>query len=62
MYHTHVQCIGIKELFNNMFKMGVASVMTKVDEVGPPDATDTLFERGHYTLFDTKGNIFDKGK
>ena len=60
--HAHVQCIGVKEMFITQFKMGVARIAFKIDEVGPPDATDTLFERSHYTLFDTKGNIVEKGK
>jgi len=42
--------------------MGVSRVELKVDELGPPDATDTLYERSHFTFFDKEGNLLDKGK
>ena len=53
---------GVRKLLDSIFKMGVGSVALKIDEVGPCDATDTLYERSHYTFFDVQGKIIDKGK
>lgn len=52
----------VKKVINSFFQTDVGSVVIKIDEVGPSDATDTLYERSHYTFFDMKGNIIDKGK
>ena len=44
------------------FEMGSGSIEVKMDELGPPDATDTLYERSHYVIFDKEGNMMDRGK
>ena len=54
--------VDVKNMLTAIFEMGVSSVVLKIDEVGPPDATDALYERSHYTFFDKQGKIFDKGK
>ena len=44
-------------------KMGAASVLLKIDEVGPMGTTgDSAYERSHYTFYDKDGKVFDHGK
>ena len=45
-----------------VYEKGVDSIEIKVGEVGPPDGTDTLYERSHYTLSDKEGNLIERGK
>jgi len=49
-------------MFAAFFEMGISHVELKIDEMGPPDATDTLYERSHFTFFDKEGNLLDEGK
>jgi len=51
-----------KKIYIAFFEMGFGSIEVKMDELGPPDATDTLYERSHFTFFDKEGNMMDRGK
>ena len=50
------------KVFSGVMTAGAKSVLLKIDEVGPLDATDTAYERSHYTFYDKDGAIFDHGK
>lgn len=53
---------GAASVFAGAMKSGVKSLLLKSDEVGPLDASDTAFERGHYTFYKADGTVIDQGK
>ena len=63
--HTHnTSCAwpGVVGVFDGVMKMGAATMHLAIDEVGPMGAGDTDFERGHFTLYDKDGKVFDEEK
>ncbi len=59
--HVHT-CTGASGVFGGAMTSGVKSVLLKTDDVEPLNATDTAYERGHYTFFKEDGSIADVGK
>ena len=49
-------------VFGGAMNAGADSVKLEIDEVGPMDSSDTIYERSHYTFLKKDGSDFDKGK
>ena len=41
---------------------GAKKVLLTIDEVGPMDGGDTIYERSHYCFYKSDGSVFDQGK
>ena len=50
-------------MFQGVMTAGAATVVLKVDEVGPLDANIGMaYERSHYTFYKKDGSVFNHGK
>ena len=49
-------------MFSKEFDQGLVKATLKTVEVGPEDAKDAAFERGHYSFFDKADKEVDNGK
>ena len=53
---------GVKKALKNVFDLGVVEISHMLEEVGPADAHDRAYHRGHFTIYDKEGSIVLKGK
>ena len=49
-------------MFGSVMKAGAKTVKLEIDEVGPMGDGDTVYERSHYTFYNSDGGVFDHGK
>ena len=49
-------------MFAGAMASGVKSLLLKTDDIGPLDATEMVYERGHYTFYNGDGGVVDQGK
>ena len=43
-------------------KQGGATLLLEVDEVGPMESMDTVYERSHFTFYDRDKKVMMQGK
>ena len=49
-------------MFRSVMDAGAKKLLLTIDEVGPMDGGDTIYERSHYCFYKGDGSVFDQGK
>ena len=53
---------AVAHVFGGVMSQGGKSLVLEIDEVGPMESMDTVYERSHFTFYDKDKKVMMQGK